>query len=77
MRGLEMVRRRPIGPEQRLKWLLGATDGDVPRYGQVAAMRCMRSNGGRTGELIETTTPIVGQHLDHAQRLQKKLTKTA
>jgi len=39
MRGLEMVRRRPIGPEQRLKWLLGATDGDVPRYGQVAAMR--------------------------------------
>jgi hypothetical protein len=37
----------------------------------------MRSNGGRTGELIETTTPIVGQHLDHAQRLQKTLTKTA
>jgi putative membrane protein len=28
-------------------------------------------------QLIETATPIIGQHLDHAQRLQKKLTKTA
>ena len=28
-------------------------------------------------KLIETATPIVEQHLDHAQRLQKKLTKTA
>jgi len=56
---------------------LGATVGDVPRYGQVAAMRCRRSKGGRTGELIETATPIVGQHLDHDQRLQKRLTKAA
>lgn len=28
-------------------------------------------------KLIETATPIVGQHLDHAQRLQKKLTTAA
>jgi putative membrane protein len=28
-------------------------------------------------KLIETATPIIGQHLEHAQRLQKKLTKTA
>jgi putative membrane protein len=28
-------------------------------------------------KLIETATPIISQHLDHAQRLQKKLTKTA
>jgi putative membrane protein len=28
-------------------------------------------------KLIETATPLIGQHLDHAQRLQKKLTKTA
>jgi putative membrane protein len=28
-------------------------------------------------KLIETATPIVERHLDHAQRLQKKLTKTA
>jgi putative membrane protein len=27
-------------------------------------------------KLIETATPIVEQHLNHAQRLQKKLTKT-